>query len=263
VRVARFTHIGKESNRIEDQLNGLIENMDEVVTEYGNDYDQGLQLATAALADLSSRQVVDLVDVDARRIDRLVKEARSAGKREARHNIESKLADAERAAAIAGYVQELEDKVLRLHGQPARVSQRQVVRFRGGCDTDEPAKASLIRVAARRAAKALDGIGDDDIVTEPLTMMARWRDGGMLALHERRSCTGGCGRAVTGKAAYCSTACRKRAERKRAATRREMIPAETQAALDTLRRIASKTVTPGQRYADLVSDPDAVIGGHA
>ncbi len=69
VRVARFVHIGKESNRIEDQLNGLIENIDEVVTDYGDGDDHLRQLTTAALADLSSRQVVESVESDARRIE--------------------------------------------------------------------------------------------------------------------------------------------------------------------------------------------------
>jgi len=250
VRVARFVHIGKESNRIEDQLNGLTENIGEVVTEYGDGDDLLRQLTTAALADLSSRQVAESVESDVRRIEKLVKEARSAGKREARYNIEPELTGAERAAAIAGYVEELGNEALRRHGQPVRVSQRQVVRFRNGCDTDKPAKAALNRVATRRAAQVLDGIGADDTVAEPLIVLARWRDASMPALDGSRSCAGGCGRAVTGKAAYCSTACRKCAERKRAATRNKMIPADTQTALDKLRRNANKMETPGQRYRD-------------
>jgi len=259
VRVARFTHIGKESNRIEDQLNGLIDTIDQVVTEYGNDDDHLRQLTTAALADLSSRQVVESVESDARRIEKLLQEARSAGKREARYNIEPELTGAERTAALAGYVEELGDEVLRRHGQPVWVSQRQVVRFRNGCGTDKPAMAALIRVAARRAAHALDGIGADDVVAEPLTVLARWRDAGMPALHDRSSCAGGCGRAVAGKAAYCSTACRKCAERKRAAARNEMIPAKTQTVLDKLRKNANKTETPGQRYRDLINQSDISV----
>jgi len=250
VRVARFVHIGKESNRIEEQLNGLTENIDEVVTDYGDGDDHLRQLTTAALAYLSSRQVVEFAESDARRIEKLLKQARSAGKREARYNIEPKLTGAERTAALAGYVEELGDEVLRRHGQSVRVSQRQVVRFRNGCGTDKPAMAALIRVAARRAAQVLDGIGADDTVAEPLIVLARWRDASMPALDGSRSCAGGCGRAVTGKAAYCSTACRKCAERKRAATRNKMIPADTQTALDKLRRNANKMETPGQRYRD-------------
>lgn len=215
VRVASngFVHIGKETNRLEDAQNGLIDSLDDVVTSYGGN---PLSDALDVFADIPSRKVAALYNAYADRIATKIRKLRAALSREARYYIPKGLTGVAKEEATAAYLDKEMASQMRMQrlGVVEPVTHDLIARWKNGGTIGVAPLRILTILAAQQVAPFVDR--DADSVPKrlaPEIVLAQWRDAGKPP-YLLRDCPCGCGHLLTGRQHAASAACRMRISRR-------------------------------------------------
>jgi hypothetical protein len=196
VRLQRLTHIGKETNKLEDVERQLYVDASKVVTEYPrpdrsdvinilNQYGSLRGFAAWVSGEKERNQQRIRTDLMSRR------------QRELRDGL-------------------FNWHAIRTYGKPVHIDYRVIGRFVTGAPISEQHRQAIIRCAAELVAPTI-GIAPETIKrvrgVDPETVIAMWRDAGEPSIGTPESCRCGCGHDAAPRSGYASNACRVRYNR--------------------------------------------------